>query len=174
MYEHEIRWFVLAPTAVLIGLAALFLEACGLWFRFPTRPDFLWCLAVFTVLKAPPAQAVYAFALCGLTRDFLLGPKPGAALLAYLFVGFLVIHWKPYAAVRGLPGQLFLAGAGGLLVALLKHSLDYGTATYKLWYWVLFVSVTDAGLTFVAYPILSLALGLAAFRPWRERSVFIH
>lgn len=174
MYEHEIRWSVLVPVAILVGFAALFAETCGVWFDFPARPDWLWCLAVFTVMKAPPVPSIGAFACCGLVRDLLLGPRPGAASIAFILTGWAVLYWKPVAALRGWRGHLSVACIGSCMAALLKHALDYGQLTYKLWYWVLTVSMGDALLTLTAYPLLAIVLTSPSFRPWREKSLFTY
>lgn len=174
MYEHEIRWFVLVPVAVLTGIFALFAEVSGIWFAFPARPDWLWCVAVFACLKAPPVQTIFAFACCGLVRDVFLGPRPGAALLAYIITGWLLLHWKTLASARGWTGQLALAFLGGLIAAVLKHTLDYGYLASKLWYWILAVSAADALVTMAAYPLVAILLTAPSFRPWREKSVFVY
>lgn len=174
MYEHAIRFQVLVPVAALLGLAALFAEVCGLAPGFPGRPDWFWCLAVFAAIKAPPKQAILAFACCGLARDLLLGPKPGSAMFAFVLIGWFSLYWKPLAADRGWPGQVLFAALGALGIALIKHTLDYGLLAYKLWYWILAVSLSDAALTLPAYPPLAVLLAIPSFRPWREGSVFLN
>lgn len=170
MYDHDIRWWALAPLTLVLGFFVLLAETTGMWGEWPCRPEWFWCLAFLAALRSPPVASVFAFGWCGLSRDFLLGPKPGVAMLAFVIVGWMIHFWKPIAVVRGLPGQVFIAGVGAFAVSLLKHSLDYGSATYKLWDWVLLLSFGDALMTGVAYVPAALILGLPSFRPWRERS----
>lgn len=174
MYEHEIRWWTLVPTAILAGFLVLFAETGGLWFRFPARPDWFWCIAVLAALKAPPAPAVAVFGCMGLLRDLILGPRPGSAMLAFVLVGWPLIRWLPFAAVRGLAARMFMTAAAAFPVALVKHALDYGSATHKLWYWLAAVSLGDAVLTLLAYPLVVLLLSPEPFRPWRERNAFFY
>ena len=172
MYDHDVRWPTLAAMAIILSLGALAAEIWGLWFRFPSRPDLLWILAFYTVLRVPPARATAAFALCGLIRDLFLGPRLGSAMLAYLVLGWLALHWRFIAIAWGGVGQALVAGAGGFLAALARHALDYGPLTYKLLYRTLFVSLGDGVLTLLAYIPLAALLGLEAFRPWRARDGF--
>lgn len=169
MHPHEIRWYVLIPVAILFCLAHLAAETAGLWFRFPSRPDWLWCLVFFAALQVPATQAVFAFAACGLVRDFLLGPRLGAATLAFIIAGWFVLHWRILATTKGVISQAAVAGAIGLMAALLKHGLDYGPLAYKLMYRLIFVSIGDAVLTTLAYIPVAALLSWKSFRPWRER-----
>lgn len=170
MLEHEVRWYALAPTAILIALLHLAVEMGGLWFSFPARPEWLWGLAFYATLRTPSTQALVVFFLCGLVRDCLLGPRLGAGTLAYLLLGWVTLHWRFFAASRGLPMQVLLVGWSAFFVALLKHALDYGPLAYKLLYRVFFVSFGDGVLTGLAYLPLLVVLSLDSFRPWRERS----
>lgn len=170
MHRHEIRWYALIPTAVLFCFMELAVETAGLWFRFPIRPNWLWCLVFFAVLQAPAIQAVLAFALCGALRDVLLGPRLGAGTLAFIIGGWFVLHWRLLATTRGVLSQAIIAGATALLVSLLKHGLDYGPLAYKLVYRIIFMSFGDALLTLAAYIPVAAFLSWEPFRPWRERS----
>lgn len=170
MYDHDIRWWALAPVGILIGLGQLFLEVSGVWFDFPARPDWLWCLAFFAALRTPPVSAICAFAACGFLRDVILGPKLGAGCIAFIVVGWIVLSWRILASDRGWPSAALMAGATAFLVAVLKHGLDYGGMTYKLMERVFFVSLGDAALTGVAFLPLALLLSSGSFRPWRARS----
>lgn len=170
MYEHGIRWYALVPVAMLVCLAVLLVETAGLWPRaFPARPDWLWALVFFTTLKTKPVPSIAAFALCGLFRDVMLGPRLGAGVFAYVTVGWMMLHWRMLATPRGWFSQLFAAGASAFLVALLRHALDYGPQAYKLMYRILFVSFADGVLTALVYVPMAGVLCLEAFRPWRRR-----
>lgn len=168
MYDHEVRWYVLAPITLILGFAVLSAETLDVWGGLPVRPDWFWCLAVVATMKTSPVSSLFVFAWCGLARDFLLGPKPGAAMLAFVLAGWFIQFWKPVAALRGLAGSVMLAGVGALAVSLLKHTLDYGALTYKLWDWMLVVAFGDALLTAVAVIPAALVLNMPSFRPWRE------
>ena len=172
MYDQDVRWYVLVPVTFILGFVAINVEIVDVWGTFPARPDWFWCLAVCATLKAPPVSSIFAFAWCGLARDFLLGSRPGSGALAFIAVGWLLHFWKPLAAVRGVPGRAVLAGMSAFIVALARHSLDYGALTYKLWDWLLVVSFGDALLTFVAFFPAAVVLGFPSFRPWREREGF--
>lgn len=170
MYDNDIRWYVLVPVAIIIAFGQLVAETSGLYFSFPARPSWLWCLAFFATLRTPPTPAIIAIALCGFIRDLSLGPKPGSASLAFIVVGWLALSWRLLASERSFAYQTLFVGVTAFLVSLLKHSLDYGFLTHKLIDRVFFVSVGDALLTLVAYPLLALALSFKSFRPWREIS----
>ncbi len=170
MYEHEVRWYALVPVAILVGFAHFFAEA-GDWYpQMNIRPDWFWCLAFIAALRTPPTQAVVAFFSCGLIRDLLVGPRLGSAAIAFLIVGYLSLSWRILAYQRNFAYQCLLAAVTAFLVAMLKHSLDYGPLTYKLIDRVFLLSLGDAVLTLIAYVPMSLILSLDSFRPWKERS----
>lgn len=169
MFEHDVRWYALIPTAMLMALAHLTAEMGGLWFSFPARPEWLWALAFYATLRTPPVQALAAFFLCGLLRDCILGPRLGAGAMAYLVVGWVTLNWRFLATSRGWPMQALVAAWSAFFVAMLKHALDYGPLAYKLLYRVFFVSFGDGVLTGFAYLPLLLVLSLDSFRPWRQR-----
>lgn len=172
MYQHYVRWYALVPVAILIAFAHIFAETANLYLAFPARPEWLWCLALAAAMKTPPTPAMLAFAACGLIRDLFIGPKLGSALIAYIAVGWLTLSWRLLAHERNYAYQCLLAGVTCFLVALLKHSLDYGSLTYMLIERVFFTSLGDAVLTFAAYAPLGILLSLDSFRPWKERSGF--
>lgn len=172
MYANDIRWWVLVPVSILIGLGQVFSEVSGLWFSFPSRPDWLWCLAFFAVLRSSPVSAIFAFGLCGFMRDVILGPKLGSACIAYLLIGWIALSWRILASDRGWFGAALLAGTTGFLVSVIRHSLDYGAMAYKLLDRVFFLSLGDAALTGLGFLPLALLLSLDSFRPWRERAGF--
>lgn len=170
MFDHEVRWYTLFGLAVLAALAQAGLETGGLWFGFPARPDWLWILALCATLRTSPTSALIAFASCGIVRDLFLGPRLGAAAIAYILVGWLTLSWRTLASERALLTAPLLAGTTAFLAALIRHALAYGPFAHKLADRVFFVSVGDGLLTGVAYLPLALILSLGAFRPWRERS----
>jgi rod shape-determining protein MreD len=172
MFDHEIRWYTLVALALLTGLAHLASETSGLWFAFPARPDWLWGLAFFAVLRTPPVSALAAFAACGVVRDALLGPRLGSAAIAYILVGWLVLSWRHLGGRHGILTSVLLAGVTAFLAALIRHSLDYGWLAHRLVDRIFFVSIGDGLLTGVGYLPLMLVLSAASFRPWRERSGF--
>ncbi len=169
MYDHDICWYSFVPLALLIAGAALLAETAGWWGHFPARPDWLWGLAFYAGLKAPPNPAIMAFFLCGLIRDLVLGPKLGSATLAFTFIGWITLYWRPLAATRGWFYQPLVAGLSAFLLMLMKHALDYGPLTYKLLERWFFVSLVDGVLTGMGYLPLMLVLGLASLRPWKDR-----
>ena len=169
MFEHDIRWYALVPVTLILGFFVLFAETSDVWGAFPMRPDWFWCLAVYAALKSPPTSSIVAFAWCGLARDFILGPKPGSAMLAFVAVGWAVLYWKPIVADRGLPSQAFMAGVGAVVVSFVRHMLDSGRLAYKLWDWMLVAALGDGVLTCLVYVPAVLVLSLPSFRPWRER-----
>ncbi len=170
MFEHEIRWHTLFGLAVLAALLQVGLETGGLWFGFPARPDWLWILALSATLRTAPTTAMIAFASCGIVRDLFLGPRMGAAAIAYILIGWLALSWRTLAVERSLVTAPLLAGTTAFLAALIRHSLEYGTLAYTLADRVFFVSVGDGLLTGVLYLPFALILSLHAFRPWQERS----
>ncbi|MCC8108362.1 MAG: hypothetical protein LIQ30_04800 [Planctomycetes bacterium] len=172
MYTHEVRWFVLLPLAVILGVVQVFLEVGDVWFGFPARPDWLWILAFVATLRTTPVEAIGAFALCGLTRDLFLGPRLGSGTFAFVLIGWVAIHWRLLATTRGWLFQILIAALSAFLVALVRHGLDYGWLTYKLMERWFFVSMADGLLTGVGYLPLALVLGLSSFRPWKTRSSF--
>ncbi|MCD8139826.1 MAG: rod shape-determining protein MreD [Planctomycetaceae bacterium] len=172
MYDHEVRWYALVPVAMLVAFAHIFAEAGGWYPQADVRPDWFWCLAFIAALRTPPTQAIVAFFTCGLIRDILVGPRLGAAAIAFLLIGYLTLSWRILASQRNYASQCLLAAVTAFLVAMLKHSLDYGGLTYKLIDRVFLLSLGDAVLTLAAYVPMSLILSLDSFRPWKERSGF--
>lgn len=172
MYEHDIRWYALVPDSLLLGLALLLAETAGWWGAFPVRPDLFWCLAFYAALKSPPTPSIMAFAWCGFARDMLLGSRPGASCLAFVVAGWLVLHWKPLAAIRGWLGQAVLSGAGAFAAGLIRHGLDAGRLAGVLWERIFFSALGDGVLTILAYVPAALIFSLSPFRPWRERRRF--
>lgn len=172
MYEHDVRWYALIPVAMIIALVQLFAEMSELYFAFPARPDWLWCLALAAALRTPPAPAILAFAVCGLVRDVFLGPKLGSAIMAYVAVGWLSHAWRFLAQRHNYAYQCLFAGVACFPMSLIKHSLDYGSLTYKLMDRVFVASLGDAVLTFAAFALMSLFLSFDSFRPWKEKSGF--
>lgn len=170
MYDHEVRWFTLLPMSILLGLTIVVLETQGVWGKLPVRPDFFWCLAFFAALKAPPVSSIFAFAWCGLMRDCFLGPKAGSASMAFVLLGWMMLYWKPLAALRGWLAHAVAAGSSACLVAFIKHSLDAGWMTTRLWEKIFFLGLGDGILTIAAYIPVALILSLPSFRPWRENS----
>lgn len=170
MYEHAIRWYALVSEILLICLAALLAETAGVWPRgLPARPDWLWCLAFFVTLKVRPVPSLLVFAVCGLFRDAMLGPRLGSACIAYVAIGWLALHWRVLATTRGWAPQLVAAGGSAFFAALLRHALDYGPLAHKLVYRILFVSFADGVLTALTYVPMAAVLCSGAFRPWRRR-----
>lgn len=174
MYEREIRWLALIPLAALTGILSLGLEMTGVWPDFLSRPDWFWILAFCATLHAYPVSSLFAIALCGVARDFLIGPKTGSAALAFVLVGWLVQFWKPTIRLHGAVGQAVAAGISAFFVAVVKHALDwYGMAT-ALWLDNIMLSAGDAALTVVAYIPVVVILSLPGIRPWREqKKIFI-
>lgn len=172
MYEYDVRWWALIPVSILLGFTQLFSEVSGLWFSFPSRPEWLWCLAFTAALRTPPVSAICAFGVCGFVRDAVLGSTLGSASISYLLVGWVVLSWRILASDRGLLGEAVMVMVTAFLVAVLRHALDYGSLGYRLIDRVFFISLGDAALTGVVYLPLVLVLCLEAFRPWRERGVF--
>lgn len=170
MYDKEIRWYALVPVAILTCFAHLFLETGGAWGGVPVRPEWLWCLAFYATLHAPPAQSLFVFFLCGVLRDVLIGPRLGAGALAYTAMGWIALHWRFLAASHGWIGQALVVGWSGIFVALLRHGLDYGPLAYKLLYRIFFLGIGDGVATGLAYLPLAVLFGLRSFRPWRERT----
>lgn len=169
MFDHEIRWPTLVSMAILVAMLQLASETAGLWFGFPARPDWLWGVAFYAVLRTTPASALVAFASCGLLRDLILGPKLGSAAIAYILIGWTVLSWRLLAAGHNILTTTLLAGVTGFLASLIRHSLDYGPLAYRLVDRVFFVSVGDGALTGAAYLPLVVILGMGPFRPWQER-----
>ncbi len=170
MYDNAIRWHTLVPVAALVCFAALLLETGGAWGNFPARPEFLWCLAFYAMMRARPVPAMAAFFLCGVLRDLLLGPRLGAGALSFTAMGWIALHWRFLAASRGWIGQAILAGWAGIFVAILRNALDYGGLAHTLLYRVFFLGVGDGALTCLAYLPLAALFSLAPFRPWREEA----
>ncbi|MDR1745401.1 MAG: hypothetical protein LBS30_06585 [Planctomycetota bacterium] len=169
MFDQEIRWPTLFALAVLVSLMQIGLETGGVWFGFPARPDWVWCVAFYAVLRAAPVSALIAFASCGIVRDLFLGPRLGSAAIAYIVVGWLALSWRSFASERVFLTTTLLAGTTAFLAALLRHALDYGPLAYTLIDRVFFVAVGDGLLTGAAYPFLAVLLSLRAFRPCQER-----
>ncbi len=170
MYDHETRWFALAPVTLLLGCAVLTAETAGVWGRFPARPDWFWILAFFAALRTPPLSSIMTFAWCGLARDMLLGPRPGAASIAFVLVGWMALYWKPLASSRSWVGQAVGAGAGAFLVAVIKHGLDAGHLAWEVMEKIFFLSVGDGLLTSLAFLPMALVLSIPSFRPCRQRN----
>lgn len=169
MFDHEIRWPVLVPVSILLGMAMLAAEIAGLWFRIDMRPDLFWGMAFFITLRTAPMEALAAFAWCGLTRDILLGPRLGSATIAFVLVGWSVLYLRYAIVSRGWFGQLFAVGATGFCVALLRHGLDAGRLAGARWDAIFILAAGDAVLGMAAYAPVCAILALAPFRPWRRR-----
>ena len=170
MYDNEIRWYALAPVAVLICFGHLFLETGGAWGGFPVRPELLWCFVFYATMHAPPTQSIAAFFLCGVVRDCFIGPRLGSGAIAFTLMGWIALHWRFLAASHGWFGQALLAGWSGIFVAMIRHGLDYGPLAYTLLYRVFFLGIGDGALTGLAYLPLAALFGLSPFRPWRGRT----
>lgn len=169
MYRQVIRWPTLICVAVLFGMAHLASETGALWFGFPARPDWIYLVAFVCTLRASPVAAVTAFACCGLVRDLVLGPKLGAAVIAYILVGWSTTAWRTLAANQGVLATTLSAGITAFVASLIKHSLDYGMQTHKLIDRIFFIAVGDGLLSGVAYLPLVFLLGIEALKPWQER-----
>lgn len=169
MFETEIRWFSVAPLALLLGLLALFCEIMGVWGGLSARPDLFWCLALCATMKTPPTTSMLVFLWCGLARDATLGPKMGAAAISFVLSGWLALYWKPVAADHGPLLQAPAAGISAFFVSLVRHGLSAGPLFGKVWRETALVSVGDALLTGIAYIPAALIFGLPWFRPWRRR-----
>lgn len=172
MYDQEIRWRVLVPVSILLGFGMLAAEIFGLCPNFPARPDLFFCLAFLAGRRAPPVPTIVAFAWCGVVRDLLLGPKLGAATLAYVIAGWLVLYWKPLMILRVLPVQAAVVASTSLLAALLKHGFDAGRLVWGIFGRILFVSAADTVLTMLFFVPVVLVLSIPSFRPWRERGAY--
>ncbi|MDR1535942.1 MAG: rod shape-determining protein MreD [Planctomycetota bacterium] len=169
MNQRQISWPVLFQTAVILGLIELAGEIMGLWGRFLFRPDWFWCLAVFSALKMTPVSAMIAFALCGLIRDLSIGPRLGAAMFAYIVVGWIALAWNRAVMFQGWIQQIPLAGLGAFLAAGLRLALESGDpATAES----LILALGQGGLTLVVYVPAGLFFSLSPLCPGREQSWF--
>lgn len=169
MYDREIRWSVLLPLSILLGMGMLAAEVFRFWPAFPARPDLFWCLAFLVGLRAPPGPAILAAAWCGVTRDCLLGSRLGSTLAAYVLAAWVLEFWKPLVAVHLWPIRALAVGLTGFFVALVKHFLDAGSLGADLWLGITVISAADAVLTMLCYLPMALMLSFPSFRPWRER-----
>jgi hypothetical protein len=169
MKMHEIRWGMLIQIAALFGLAELWAEIAGYWGRFPSRPDWFWCLALIAASRSARISAMAAFALCGLVRDLLVGPRLGASLLAFVVVGWPIAAGNDADIFRGWPQRLVLAGFGGMAVACLRLGIETGAATPAILDRLFVLAASQGLLTMAAYFPVVLLLSLPLFRPWREQ-----
>lgn len=169
MNDHDINWIALLPLAPLLGLASLSAEVLGWWPGGAVRPDLIWCLAFFAVRRTLPATAMLAAFCCGLARDALLGPKLGAATLAYLLAAFAYLHLREMIAGEGFAEHAALAGGLAFLVNLLKAFFDLGLGFSVFWPDCFIVALGDGAATLAAYPFMHLALSLPFLQPIRER-----
>lgn len=169
MYEREIRWLTLISLAALTGILSLGLEMTGMWPPFLSRPDWFWILAFCVTLHSYPVSSLFAIAMCGAARDFLLGPKMGSAALAFVLVGWLMQFWKPSIRLHGVLGHAVAAGISAFLVAITKHALDWYGLSTALWLDNVLLSAGDALLTAVAYIPMVAILSLPGIQPWRKR-----
>jgi rod shape-determining protein MreD len=167
--DHDIHWIALLPLAALLGLASLLAEVLAWWPGRAVRPDLIWCLAFFAMRRTPPATAMLAAFCCGLARDALLGPKLGAAALAYLLVVFAYLHLRETIAGEGFAEHAVLAGGLAFLVNLLKVFFDLGLGLPASWPDYFIVALGDGAATLAAYPPMYLALSLPFLEPTRER-----
>lgn len=170
MFEHDIRWSALIPLSLALGLAVLCVEASGVWGGFPVRPEWFCCLAFYAGLRTSPFPSLCAFAWCGLVRDALLGNKMGSATIAFILVGWVAMHWKTLAAVRGVVFQIATLGFYVFGIALLRRFLDAGGLWTKVIPASAFAALGEAAMTAVFYLPCVVFLALPALRPWRMRS----
>ena len=169
MKKHGMRWGTLVQSAMLLGLVELWAEIAGCWGRFPFRPNWFWCLALIAASGAPRLSAMAVFALCGLLRDMLIGPRLGASLLAFVVVGWPIASGNDAGIFRGWAQRLALAGAGGMAVACLRMGIEIGSALPAFRDRVFGLAFGQGLLTMAAYFPAILLLSLPAFRPWQER-----
>lgn len=169
MNDHEINWISLLPLALLLSLASLLAEILGWWPGRVVRPDLTWCLAFFAMRRAFPAAAMLVAFCCGLARDLVLGPKLGAAALAYLLVVFAYLHLRERVAGGGFAEHAALAGGLAFLANLLKVFFDLGLEMPLSWADYFIVALGDGLATLAAYPVMYLLLSLPFLDPTRER-----
>ena len=172
MFENDIRWSALVPLSLALGLAVLAVEASGVWGALPFRPEWFGCLAFYAGLRAAPFPSLCAFAWCGLVRDGLLGDKMGSATIAFILIGWLGMHWKVLAAVRGALFQMAALGVCAFGMAALRRFLDAGGLWTRMLPASLLAALGDAVLSAFAYLPCVLLLSLPSLRPWRARNGF--
>jgi hypothetical protein len=170
MYDHEIRWSALIPLSLALGLVVLGVETTGVWGAFPVRPDWFWVLAFFAAMRALPVSSICVFAWCGFARDMLLGPRPGAASIAFILIGWIALYWKPLAATRGWFGQALAVGMSAFLVGVVKSCLDAGWMFAGMVDSIFFISLGIGMLSGVLFIPAAIFLSVGPFRPWRERT----
>ena len=171
MFNSEVRWGVLLPEALLIAMLSLILEMGGVWPNPLARPDWLWCLAFLVGMHVTPVSAIVAYAWCGLVRDFILGPKPGASFMAFVGVGWCMLAARFGLFDRGLFTQAFAAGLGAFLVGVCKHSLDLGWTALPMFENVFTQALGDGALTGLVFIPCAFIFALSSLRPWSERGI---
>ncbi len=169
MYDEEINWLALLPLPLLLGLLFLLAEIGGVWPGRSIRPDIIWCLAYFAGRRAIPVLALTAAAYCGLAHDLLLGPKLGAATLAYILVAWLFMYWREEVAGGGFLEHTVLLGVLAIIVNLLRTILEVGDGFLEMWSEYLIVAVVSGIVTAVVYPLFYVLFSLPGFDPTRRR-----
>lgn len=169
MDDHDINWIALIPLSFIVGLAVLVLEINGLWPGRVIRPDLVWCLAFFATRRATPANALAASAWCGLARDLTLGPRLGAATLAYLLVAIAFLYLRELVAGGGFFDHAALFGALVVAVSLLKSAFDFGVVFFTAWADCIVIALGCGLATLIAYPVMHALLAVPWLCPTRAR-----
>ena len=169
MDDHDIRWVALLPLPFVIGLAMLLFEVNGLWPGGVIRPDLVWCLVFFATRRSAAVNVLLASAWCGLARDLTLGPKLGAAALAYFLLAIAFLHLREWAAGGGFIDHAALFAALVVGVNLVKAALDGGAAFFADWSDNLIIAFGNSLATLVAYPLMYVLLAIPWIEPTRVR-----
>ena len=169
MNDHDVNWIALVPLAFLVAVLALVLEMAGVWPGKAVRPDLAWCLAFFAARRAFPVVALPTAFVCGLARDLVLGPKLGAATLAYLLVAWTYLYLRETTAGGGFVEHAVLVGGLAFCVNALKTFLDLGGGIAQAWSDYFIVALGDGVATLAAYPVMFLLLSIPFLDPTRER-----
>jgi rod shape-determining protein MreD len=173
MSGRETNWVFLVQAALLLGLFELAAELAGAWGRFPFRPDWFWCLAMFASLNAPPLPAIIMYALCGLARDLLIGSRIGAGALSFIAIGWLALRWRQIAVPRNWLHQALTAGLGAFAAACLRLTLEIGRPSLAAWDDFALLAIGQGVFTLAAYGPAALFFSLPPLRLRGERKGFL-
>jgi hypothetical protein len=169
MKDREVVWISLIPLALLAGLFMLLLEMAGVWPLKDIRPDFVWCIGFYAVRRSTPVSTLAGLAYSGLAYDLILGPKLGAATLAYLLTACIFLVLKDQVAGGGAVEHTVLLGLLAIIAVFLRLLLTLGGDFFTIWSYNIIVVLVSGLLTLVVYPLLYVLLSIPWLNPTREK-----
>ncbi len=169
MKDREVVWISLIPLALLAGFFMLLLEMADVWPLRDIRPDFVWCVGFYAVRRSTPVSTLFAMAYSGLAYDVILGPKLGAATLAYLLTACIFLVLKDQVAGGGFVEHTVLIGLLAIITVFMRLLLTLGSDFFTVWSYSTIVVFVSGLFTLAVYPMLYILFSLPWLNPTREK-----